>query len=232
MNGFKRQLFLFHFAGGSRYSFEFLTPFLADFEIIALELPGRGDRVKENLTKDFEKAAADLLSQVLGFRKDPNFIFYGHSLGALLAFRVCQLLEDRNIPPAYIVVSGNPGPGIDPDKNMHELGDEDFIAELKSLGGIPEEIFEDSNTLSFFLPILRSDFELANKIKLELKSRINTPIYAVMGDKEEHVGEITNWKNFTTVDFQFRIFEGSHFFIYEQPKRVADFINYFTRDNT
>src|SRR5438067_469219 len=135
--GFKRQLFLFHFAGGSRYSFEFLTPFLRDFEIIALELPGRGNRVKENLTKDFEKAAVDLLGQVLEFLRDPNFIFYGHSLGALLAFRVCQLLEERNTPPAYIVVSGNPGPGIGVDKKLHELEDENFIAELKNLGGIP-----------------------------------------------------------------------------------------------
>jgi surfactin synthase thioesterase subunit len=223
----KRQLFLFHFAGGSRYSFEFMTPFLDGFDIIALELPGRGDRVKETLTKDFEKAACDFFYQVLKFLKSSNFIFYGHSLGALLAFRVCQLLEGRNISPAYIVVSGNPGPGIPPDKLLHELDDNDFIAELKNLGGIPEEILENSDSMEFFLPILRSDFELAHRKRLEIESRINTPIYALMGDKEEHADEITNWKNFTNVDFRFQILEGNHFFILEQTERVAKAITFF-----
>lgn len=223
----KRQLFLFHFAGGSRYSFEFMTPFLGDFDIIALELPGRGNRIKENLTWDFEKAAYDFYWQVLKLLKSRNFIFYGHSLGALLAFRVCQLLEHRKISPAYLVVSGNPGPGIPPTKQLHELDDNDFIAELRNLGGIPEEILENPQSLEFFLPILRSDFALAYRKKTENKSRINTPIYALMGDKEEHVDDIANWKNFTNVDFRFKILEGNHFFIHEQTEKVAEAINFF-----
>ena len=204
-----------------------MTPSLADFDIIALELPGRGNRIKEPLTKDFERAAVDFHFQVLRLLTSRDFILYGHSLGALLAFRVCQLLEDRNISPTYLVVTGNPGPGIHPEKQLHELADNDFIAELRNLGGIPEAILEDTDTLRFFLPILRSDFELATRENMERKTRINTPIYAMMGDKEEYVNEITNWKNFTTVEFRFKILEGDHFFIHAQAERVTHAINFF-----
>lgn len=221
----KRQLFLFHFAGGSSYSFEFLIPFLVNFEVIALELPGRGNRIKENLIEDFEEAAIDYLGQVVKSLKGSNFIFYGHSLGALLAFRVCQLLEEQNIFPQYLVVSGNAGPGIIIGKNLNELEKDDFVSELIILGGIPQAIAEDSETLDFFLPILRSDFKIAAKDKLEIDGLINTPIYALMGDKEESANEITNWKNFTRTDFRCNILPGNHFFIYEQAKRIAKIIN-------
>ncbi|MEZ2338759.1 thioesterase II family protein [Mucilaginibacter sp. RCC_168] len=227
----RRQLFLFHFAGGSRYSFEFMMPFLADFEVIALELPGRGNRINENLTKDFEEAACDFFGQVLKSLKGLNFVLYGHSLGALFAFRVCQLLEQRNVFPTYIVVSGNPGPGITLDKNLSELKRDDFVSELINLGGIPHEIVEDSDTLDFFIPILRSDFGMADYKKLKLVGVINAPIYALMGDKEESVNEITNWKNFTRADFQCNVLDGNHFFIYEQAERIANVIKSFNLRN-
>ncbi len=223
----RTQLFLFHFAGGSRYSFDFLSPFLGGLDVIALELPGRGNRIKEKLTADFEEAARDFLVQILQSLKHSNIIFYGHSLGALFAFRVSQLLEARNISPKYIVVSGNAGPGITLDKNLNELERDDFVSQLVKLGGIPDAIVQDSESLDFFLPILRADFEIVNQKRLKLEGMINIPIYAIMGDKEETVDEITNWKDFTTAEFQYKVLEGNHFFIYEQAERVAEVIKLF-----
>jgi external thioesterase TEII len=45
----KPQLFLLHFAGGSCYSFQFMLPYLKDFNVLPIELPGRGRRIKESL---------------------------------------------------------------------------------------------------------------------------------------------------------------------------------------
>lgn len=220
----RTQLFLFHFAGGSCYSFDFMMPFLGEFDVIALELPGRGNRIKENLTNDFEYAARDFLNQIIKSLRSSNFIFYGHSLGALFAFRVSQLLGQQNIFPKWIVVSGNPGPGIASDKSLNELDRNDFVSELINLGGIPEALAQDQESLDFFLPILRSDFAIADAKKLKLEGEIDIPIYAFMGDKEETADRITNWQNFTSVDFQYKILKGNHFFIYEQAERVAEVI--------
>ena len=49
----KPQLFLLHFAGGNKYSFNFLKKYLESaFELVSIELPGRGDRMSEKLITD------------------------------------------------------------------------------------------------------------------------------------------------------------------------------------
>src|SRR5262249_8544650 len=106
------QLFLLHFAGGNCYSFQFIMPLLQRFEIIPLELPGRGRRMKESLLKDFDLAAQDIYHQLTGKLTSASFIIYGHSMGAYLALRVANMLEKAGKFPAFVIVSGNAGPGI------------------------------------------------------------------------------------------------------------------------
>lgn len=221
----KSQLFLIHFAGGNSYSFEFLLPLLKCFNIFTLELPGRGKRIRENLLRDFDLAADDFYNQVLKRLTGDEFMLYGHSMGASLAFRVCQMLENDNLFPKCVFVSGNPGPGIKIDKVRHLLQDDDLIYELKKLGGIPDELFENKELLDLVLPILRADFELSEKNSLESGPKIRTPIYAMMGNMEEKYTEISNWGRFTKSQFKSEIFEGGHFFIHQHPQKIAKIIN-------
>ncbi len=69
----KPQLFLLHFAGGNRYSFQFLLPQLSAFNVVALELPGRGNRLNEPLLDNFNEAASDLYQQVTDRLVAPHF---------------------------------------------------------------------------------------------------------------------------------------------------------------
>jgi len=134
------QLFLIPFAGGSHYSFQFITPFLDEFEVIPLELPGRGKRLGEALLRDFDIAAQDILNQVMVKLKNSTYLIYGHSMGAYLSLRVSGLLERLGRPPAYLIVSGNPGPGaLDrmPSKRRYLMKPDEFKAELREIGGMP-----------------------------------------------------------------------------------------------
>ncbi|MBB6498880.1 thioesterase II family protein [Pedobacter cryoconitis] len=220
----KHQLILLHFAGGNSHSFNFMLPYLQDFEIIPLELPGRGRRIGEELLKDFDLAALDIYKQVIGKLNSSKFIIYGHSMGAYLALKVASLLEKANKAPSYIFVSGNAGPGLENKTTRYLLGREDFIVELKKLGGIPDEVFEYEDMLDFFLPVLRADFEISERNKAEVDTLISSPIYAMMGDQETKVEHITNWKNFTKSHFGYKIFEGGHFFIHKDYQEVARLI--------
>jgi external thioesterase TEII len=83
-NAKQRQVFLFHFAGGSSYSFRFLDEHLKDLDVVKLELPGRGTRSAEALIMDFERAAEDLLNQVISNLRSGNFVLFGHSMGSSL----------------------------------------------------------------------------------------------------------------------------------------------------
>lgn len=222
----KTQLFLLHYAGGNRYSFRFMFDFLKDFEVVPLELPGRGGRTEEHLLTDFDQAAVDCCQQIVARLKSLQYVIYGHSMGAYLGLRITGMMEKRRRPPAYLIVSGNPGPGIDAEKQRHLLGREEFIEELKKLGGVPQEVIEHEELLEFILPTLRADFEVAGRNGMELEPPVNTPIHALMGDNEEYVEEISNWGRFTRGRFDYETMQGGHFFIFDHPARLAETIRH------
>jgi surfactin synthase thioesterase subunit len=218
------QLFLLHFAGGNRFSFQFMEPYLRGFEVVPLELPGRGRRIGERLLKDFQLAARDIYQQVIVKRTGVPFLLYGHSMGCDLALRVSNLLEAAGHFPAYLVMSGNAGPGTGTVKNRYLLGRMEFVRELERLGGVPPELIENQVLFNFFEPILRADFEISERGDLEMEPAVNVPIYAMMGSREEEAGEIANWARFTRSHYAGEILEGDHFFIYKHPQRIAGII--------
>jgi len=221
----KPQLFLLHFAGGNCYSFQFMTSLLNSFQAIPLELPGRGKRIGEPLLKDFDLAAGDIYDQITRRLISVPFLIYGHSLGAYLALRVAGMLERSGRHPVHVIVSGNAGPDIGEDKRRtYELGKESFIKELKRLGGIPAELIENAELFDFFDPILRADFEVAENNGMGDKHAINSPIYAMMGSREERGKDIANWARFTRGRFRHEILEGDHFFIHNHSLRIAKVI--------
>ncbi len=222
----KAQLFLLHFAGGNIYSFNAITPRLKGLEVIPLELPGRGRRIGEPLLKDFDLAATDFFNQIVAKLNGAPFLVYGHSMGAYLGLRVTNLLERAGRPPAYLIVSGNPGPGVPRKRDVkrHLLGKAEFIDELRILGGVPEEVFQDPEMFGFFEPILRADFQVAEADGLTHEPPVAAPLYALMGSEEENPDQIDNWGRFTRSDFRAEILEGNHFFIHKHPQRMADVI--------
>ncbi|MCX2492870.1 alpha/beta fold hydrolase [Pedobacter sp. PF22-3] len=218
-------IFMLHFAGGNTYSFNPISAFLKDFNLVTPELPGRGNRMNEALIKDFESAAEDLFFQILTKPKVTEYLIFGHSMGASLAVKLAAMLENIGRPPIATVVSGNAGPGTGKKKNTYLLNPPGFRAELEKLGGISEQIFEHEELFGFFEPILRADFEVVQKHPLQIKS-VNTPIYAIMGSEEDTVSEISNWRKFTTAEFDYKVLPGNHFFLFDHCEKMAEIIRH------
>jgi external thioesterase TEII len=224
------QLFLLHFAGGSRFSYDFLKDFLtSEVEFIPLELPGRGKRMHEELLKNKDLAIKDYVNQIKRLRNDQPFLLYGHSMGATLSLNITKELELIGNPPSHLIVSGNPGPGVsDPDdvrnKKRYLMNDQDFKNELRQLGGVPEEVLIDDELYYFFSSILRADFEILEKAIGEKDIQLETPIYAMMGSEEKSCDKIRNWKRFTSKAFESRLLPGGHFFIHVHPDAIAKII--------
>lgn len=223
MNLEKQQLFLLHFAGGNCYSYQFLKERLeSSFEFIPIELPGRGQRMGEQLIVDRKLAVNDLTSQILKKRNGKPFIIYGHSMGASLGLQVVEALENAGESPKRLVVSGNPGPGVKDNKKRYLMNDEALKKELRELGGVPEEVLTIDELYSFFVPIMKADFELIEKeYGSDITCRIKAPIYALMGDREEKVEEIENWRKFTKGHFDFEVLPGNHFFIHNNAEELT-----------
>ncbi len=221
----KKQLFLLHFAGGNSYSYNFLKSYLGhEYEFISLELPGRGKRFQEDLIRDKREAIDDYVSQIKMLRSNEPYVLYGHSMGATLGLSVTKIMEEAGDPPNYLVVSGNAGPGLKDEsrKNRHLLGDAEFKEVLIELGGIPDEVLDNDELYEFFAPIIRADFEVLEKDNFsEEGTTVSVPIYTIMGDREDTVGCIENWKQFTSEGHSTEIWAGNHFFIHNQGARLV-----------
>jgi external thioesterase TEII len=183
------------------------------------------------LLKDFELAALDLLKIVSASVSNGPFIIYGHSMGALLAFRLTHLLAAQGRFPKGLIVSGNAGPGI-PDadcKKRYLLGKKEFVEELRSIGGVPEELLQNDELLDFFEPILRADFEVSEENGMNDETPVNIPVFALMGSEEEENKHIQNWAKYTRSFFDCTILDGGHFFIHKHPQRIAGIISDFNK---
>lgn len=225
----KTQIFLLHFAGGNKYSYQSILPSFKPFDTVVLELPGRGMRIKEGLIRSQNDAVDDLYRQIMQFiSPGDEFLIFGHSMGAILGLRLCDKLESNGVFPKGLMVTGNAGPGIQKENLKYDLPKEAFKLELKKLGGIPDEVLENDELFDFFELVLRADFEIIELGENESTSPIKTPIYAVMGDQETDVLEINNWEKFTTGGFESEIWSGDHFFIFKHGDRlVRILVDYF-----
>jgi surfactin synthase thioesterase subunit len=216
----KPQIFFLHFAGGNKYSFKFILPFLNQFNVHCLELPGRGMRMSEKLVTEFDCAVNDYFGQIIKLAHT-NFAIFGHSMGAILMLRLVKRLEKAGKFPFCVFISGNPGPSAITKKDRHLFNKPEFKEELIKYGGMPKEVLDDEELYDFFEPILRADFEVVARGYDMDQPVISSPILAMMGNEEHGVEKIDTWRAYTKSSFESRCFQGGHFFIYDHPKAIS-----------
>ncbi len=107
------RLFCLPYAGAGAAAFRNWHEGLpSSVELCSVELPGRGARLREapydRLSPLIENLAGAIVPLI-----DKPFAFFGHSLGALAAFDLTrQIRKSCAKRPAYLFVSGRPGPHL------------------------------------------------------------------------------------------------------------------------
>nr|WP_315254464.1 thioesterase domain-containing protein [uncultured Flavobacterium sp.] len=213
----------FSFAGGSKYSFQKFTNQASDF--IMIDYPGRGLRMHENLIFDIEILVEDLLQKVKNeITSNKDYIIYGHSMGALVSYLICQKIEKLGLKkPLKLVVSGKKAPSIEIKIKIAHLPDKEFWQEVVKLGGIPDELQKHHELMAYYIPILKADFTAIENYKFS-KKKITIPIDVFYGSEEATKEEMLCWQEETTRKVNITQMEGNHFFIFDH---VDFFTNYF-----
>ncbi|MBD2434073.1 MULTISPECIES: thioesterase II family protein [Fischerella] len=212
------RLFCFPYAGGSANIFRRWSNYLPSIiEVCAIELPGRGMRIKLPPFTQLEPLVTELAS-VLKSKLDKPFAFFGHSMGALVSFELALLLRKQyDLNPSHLFVSAHRAPQlVDPKPPIHNLPEAEFIAELRRLNGTPQTLLENEEMMQFFLPILRADFAVLETYVYTQQAPLNCPITAFGGleDQEVSYDEIQAWQEQTSASFSLHMFPGDHFFLH------------------
>lgn len=225
-------LFCIPYAGGSAAGYyKWKRYFEKDIELYAIELAGRGSRVKESKYIDFKSMIEDIythICQVNSEQPSIPFIIFGHSMGGLLAYEVSQkLLECGNSVPVHIILSGCMPPNYKSNYNISLRDDESLIKSLIPLGGMSQDIINNSELRDLFLPIIKSDYQMFIEYSgLDHTSLLPCNISVLYGRKDPMISEIPlkDWGNHTMNSCDFYSFEGDHFYLNTSTQNVIRLI--------
>lgn len=228
-----RRIYCFPYGGGASSAFRPLASHLRqDVAIFAASLPGRGSRITESPVDDVRSLASSLADAVSA-ASERDFIFFGHSMGALLSFEVARELRRRgSAAPAGLVVSGARGPAVagrGGGKQHHDLPRDELIEHLRKLGGTPPEVLEMPELMELLLPALRADFKICETYRYVSEPPLSVPLMVLSGEGDEEVRpeHAAAWRSETTGECTIRSFPGGHFFIEQQWPEVGRLLNEF-----
>ncbi|HEV2436442.1 MAG TPA: alpha/beta fold hydrolase [Verrucomicrobiae bacterium] len=187
----------------------------AEVEICPVELPGRGTRLIETPFTQLPPLV-QALAQALAPLLDKPFAFFGHSLGALISFELArQLRRQSGVQPVRLFVSADRAPQIPHrDRPIHALPEEEFLAELRRLNGIPGKVLAEAELMQMLLPVLRADFAVYETYVYSIEPPLTCPISTLGGLQDQRVrrGDLEAWRDQTNGSFSLRMFPGDHFY--------------------
>lgn len=211
------RIFCFPHAGGSGYLFQrWATHIPDDLDLCAVELPGRAERLHEAPFSRLPALMPPLLAHIRPHLGLP-FAFFGHSMGAMIAFELARDLRRYGLPlPAHLFVSGRRAPHLPSRRRrLHELDDSEFKSELRRLQGTPAAVLENQELMELMMPLLRADFTLIETYACAAEEPLDTPISVFGGseDPETSREELEGWAAHTNRFGAVRIYPGDHFFL-------------------
>jgi surfactin synthase thioesterase subunit len=180
-----------------------------------MEYPGHGQRLREPLPTSLAELTEDLAARLAADVRRP-FAFFGHSLGALVAFELVYVLWRRlEVQPLVLFASGSAAPAMRDDSRYTRLSrDEDVLAELRRQGGTPPAALDDPEILELTLPIVRADLELCGKYRYVERPPLKCGIHAFGGAEDEGVPHerLAGWRHHSSGEFTLDLLPGGHFF--------------------
>jgi medium-chain acyl-[acyl-carrier-protein] hydrolase len=211
------KLFCFPYAGGTASIFRNWANHLpTKIQVIPVELPGRGGRLSEPPFVSVTPLVSALAEAMVPLLDTP-FAFYGHSMGAVIAFELARYLHrTAGRVPHALFPSGRRAPHVpDTDPITYNLPHDEFIEELRRIDGTPSEVLEHAELMELMIPMLRGDFQLIQTYEYIEGGPLQCPIFAFCGlnDDEETRELMLKWKEQTGSRFKLHMLPGDHFFL-------------------
>jgi medium-chain acyl-[acyl-carrier-protein] hydrolase len=213
-------VFCFPHAGGGASQFRTWSKQWPSWvTLYPVELPGREHRLSDRAFRHLAPLVAALVHALAPYVHRP-FVFYGHSMGALIAFELARLLQaTAGVQPSHLFVSACQAPHRPLRRPpIHTLPDAAFIREMRRINGTPAEILDCSELMDLMLPTLRADFTLCETYVYRPGPPLRCPISAFGGVDDSLVPreDLLAWQEHTQGSFAVRFMAGGHFFPHQE----------------
>ena len=213
-------------------------------DVCPVQFPGKENRIHERPIGDLDEALNALEAALDGLLDRP-FAIYGHSVGALVAYRLAHRLARRHGDLLrHLFVGAYTAPSIVPNPVHHRVMESfkafgfDHIPEIEELATVPKErqrdyerfienqfgIEVDSAMRNAVKPVGYSDFRLVHTYTHDpAEEPMAVPITAFHGKEDTFVteDEMRAWEGLTAGAFDLTVLRGDHFFLHpDQDQQV------------
>lgn len=221
------RLFIFPHAGGTA---DFYVPFAEAFgtgtRCVAVQYPGkRGGKDLSRYTAITD--LADRLSEMIDPAETPgsSVAFFGHSMGALLAFELALRFERAGNPIAALFASASAAPGLIPMRAEILTSDQELLKLVGRLTGANPEFLANEQFAATLMPTLRGLRAVA-AYESAPEAKVSCPIHALVGEDDDiATAELAApWRERTTADFDLTFFPGGHFYINANLPGLAQWV--------
>lgn len=211
------RLFAFPHAGAGAAAFFGWNEKLSNMlSVCPVRLPGRESRLSEPPYRDMSPLIEALGNAIQPHTAQP-FAFFGHSMGAGVAFELARWLRRRDLPlPVALLVSAARAPQFRTALALTgEPSDEEFIQEIRRREGMPPEVLDDPELMRLILPPLKADTMLYRNYVYSGEPPLPCPIRAYGGVSDPNVSRehLEAWAEQTSSGFALRMFPGGHFYL-------------------
>lgn len=222
------RLICFPYAGGNAGSYVNWAKSLPDgIELVAVEPPGRAVRMLE---PPFDNMA-DLISDLLPHYQriiDKPYLVFGHSLGGRVAYEIsccCQQLGLR-LPNRFIASASRAPHIVKQRPNIYDLPDIQFLDKLRGFNGTPESVLTNREMMELLLPMLRSDFKIAD-LYLAQPQKLKCPLSVWHGEMDHEISQLDfkSWADCSVFPVEFTSVPGGHLFVDSNVQDVLARLN-------
>lgn len=230
MYGGEVSLLCLPYAGGGAATYRDWQARLPDWvKLIAVQLPGRGPRLREEPITDWP-TLIDLLLREMQPRLSESFAIFGHSMGALVGIELAHAFRRRTgRTPVWFGASACKAPAHR-DRVADWLSCEEtrLLEELRTLDGTAPELLENRELLDLMLPAIRADFHLCGTYQPPRRLPLDCPMLVMGGTEDVKVSEprrhLSDWTVETTGRCSIELLKGGHFFVEKQRDTVIELV--------
>ncbi|MCY7294925.1 thioesterase II family protein [Alteromonas sp. a30] len=224
----KFRLFCFPYAGAGPEVYRPWAQYLGEeVELVAVHYPGRESRGDETACTNLPALIDGLVPAMRPHLAIP-FAFFGHSMGAYVAFLTEKALVEHNLKrPQHLFFSGARAPFLQEENPVHQLDKIGFLKAIIAMGGIPDEVKKHPELIAQILPILRADLTACESFEYRIRDDLGVPFTVLGGDADPRVSTeaLSAWRQLSSTGADVHVYPGDHFFLNQHRAQIAALIN-------